>query len=549
MIINKIFNILLSQKIKQILLPITVSICITSCNEPIPGSGDILLSKIADKTNYEVPMLIEKNTDKSVILNDEPIEFKDGLYELSTAGFYTMIIGKNDPINFVMLDPERGETEWGLNRWIPAQTNDIENFNSSIDFIYPKNIVEGIDIPVVLKAGNFNIQNPNYVTCYTSNNKFRIKKGFGSTLARPNNKNTIEITITDKNYDLPVKPIKTEAHILSGTINTHTEFAENSLVRVQSDLIISSGASLTFAAGTVVLINQGVNITSNGSLNFNGNNNNPILVTCSENNKLFGGFICETENSSIEANHTFFTRFAYHSSEEYQYGHANHQALFKIKKTQATFDNCYFTDTPGQVFYPQESTVEINNCLIQRAKTSGQLNWSTITITDSYFSDFPENSDEYKNDDNDALYINACDAHISNSIFMHAKDDGIDSGGNDGGNVTINGCAIEACFHEGIALSSKNPAIKNHHITNCIVSNCQQGIELGFSSQNHEVTIENCTIKNNYIGVRYGDNYTWSMVEGKITVKSSVVDNNTKNTWNMIRQNWDSKPLKLIIEQ
>jgi hypothetical protein len=507
------------------------------------------LSEISDRTNYETPLLIEKDTDLEVMINGETVRFSEGIYEISTAGFYTMAIGENSPINFVMLDPDRGETEWGLMRWIPAQTDDIENFDDIIEFIYPKNVVEGIDIPIVLKAGSYDIQNQNYVTCYANNNKFRIKKGFGSTLVRPNNENKIEITAAGKNHELPVVPVKTGAQILSGTINTHTEFAENSYIIIQSDINIAPGASLSFNAGTILLINEGVNISSNGSLFFRGNNDNPIFVTCSDNDKLFGGFICETENSSIEANHTFFTRFAYHSSEEYQYGHANHQALFKMKNTQATFTNCYFTDTPGQVFYPQESTVEINNCLIQRAKTSGQLNWSKITINGSYFSDFPNDNDEYKDNDNDALYINACDATISNSIFMHAKDDGIDSGGNDGGNVSIDNCAIEACFHEGIAMSSKNPAVKNHRITNCIVSNCQQGIELGFSSPKHQVTIENCTIKNNYVGVRYGDNYDWSKVDGKITLKTSQLHSNANDTWNMIRQNWASKPENFIIEQ
>ncbi|MDA3930403.1 MAG: right-handed parallel beta-helix repeat-containing protein, partial [Prolixibacteraceae bacterium] len=185
--------------------------------------------------------------------------------------------------------------------------------------------------------------------------------------------------------------------------------------------------------------------------------------------------------------------------------------------------------------------------IVQRVKTTGQLNEGNVSIDKSYFSDFPNDSQEYLDNDNDGIYLKAIDATITNSMIMYAKDDGIDSGGNEGGNVTLSNCVIEACFHEGIAMSSEWPSKKKHSITACKIINCQQGIELGYSSSYHTVDVDNCTISGNYIGVRLGDCYD-RKVHGKLTLRNSRLSNNEKNTWNMVRQKWKANTSNFILE-
>jgi len=205
-------------------------------------------------------------------------------------------------------------------------------------------------------------------------------------------------------------------------------------------------------------------------------------------------------------------------------------------------------DNIGQIFYPQNATLRLESILVQRAKTSGQLNQTRATIRNSIFTDFPDDTQIYADEDNDALYINDSDALIDHCLFMFAKDDGLDSGGDEGGTIRVSDSRFEACFHEGAALSSKNNVEKLHTFTNCIFSNCGQGIELGFSSINHRVVVDNCKFLNNAIGIRYGDNYEWSVVGGTMEIKNSQSLQNTKDVWNMVRMHWQPKIENLQFE-
>jgi hypothetical protein len=131
---------------------------------------------------------------------------------------------------------------------------------------------------------------------------------------------------------------------------------------------------------------------------------------------------------------------------------------------------------------------------------------------------------------------------------MYARDDGLDSGNTEGGDILVTNSRFEVCFHEGAALSSGNGSVKNHTFRNCIFTNCGQGLELGFSSPNHTVVADNCQFLKNGVGIRYGDNYTWADVQGKMFIRNSVSLDNDKDVWNMVRMNWSSKLTKMSFE-
>ncbi len=124
---------------------------------------------------------------------------------------------------------------------------------------------------------------------------------------------------------------------------------------------------------------------------------------------------------------------------------------------------------------------------------------------------------------------------------MYSKDDGIDSGEGGGGTIVINNCWFESNIHEGLALSSMSPLTKNHYVKNSTFVNCGQGLELGYSSENHYVEVIDCQFYNNRVGIRYGDNYKMP-VRGNILIKNcESIDNYSKDIWNMVRKNWKPK--------
>ena len=519
-----------------------------SCNKPDDNllSGDIKLSKLNDKTNYEAPLVLENDVNGEVLINNNEIVFDRGIYELSDAGFYTLKISGRKEISFVLLDPERGEAEWGLKKWVPAPTLLSTNFDGEINILHPRLYVPGISVPFLMQINNYEMHQMINLEATIKNGKsVLIKNGIGTALHNTETSERVVFTIAGKDYSIDLLPA-TSRFDLEQNISELVEVPANSLVELKADLTIEPGGGIVFNEGVVLIIAKGVNIYNQGPITFVGSANNPIMVSSNKTESLFGGFVSEGENASINASYTFFSSFAHHSGTGYQYGHAKHQALFKASHTSLHFSNCVFTDSPGQVFYPENCSLQIDSCVVQRVKTSGQINLSQLSITGSYFSDFPDDSQTYRDNDNDALYINASDANIDNSYFMNAKDDGIDSGGGEGGTIIIRNCLVEACFHEGFAFSSTEPAVKHHRIYNTTVRNCQQGLELGFSSSKHDVVAENCTFANNYIGVRYGDNYDWG-ISGSITLSNAIFENNYSDTWNMVRQIWAPKPENMTV--
>ena len=84
---------------------------------------------------------------------------------------------------------------------------------------------------------------------------------------------------------------------------------------------------------------------------------------------------------------------------------------------------------------------------------------------------------------------------ILGAAVGNAMDDCIDSGTGPGGNLTIRDTYIESCYHEGIALSDNGFDIpKTVRIEHVIVEDCQQGIELGFSTHLHTISVKNVSI-------------------------------------------------------
>ena len=68
-------------------------------------------------------------------------------------------------------------------------------------------------------------------------------------------------------------------------------------------------------------------------------------------------------------------------------------------------------------------------------------------------ADVPEQI-PYVDNDNDALYVTGGDLQLRSTVVLGAGDDCLDSGTGAGGLVDVTGCWIEACQHEGIALSN-----------------------------------------------------------------------------------------------
>jgi len=471
--------------------------------------------------------------------------------ELHDAGFYTLQVGYTiensrvqKTIRIVILDQDRGTAEWGLKKWTPKNAV-YQKQPGKITLVRPAAYPEGVVIPVVFIAGDSITQTLANLHVEAGASTFNIKNGIGSWLFTPEELNE-NMRIGDQE-GFVISSVRSEQspELLHGDLTGDMITLEQSMFRITGDLNIPSHATLVIEQGVFIMVDPGVNIFNQGNIIINGTPDAPVTITCSEPGQFWGGFISTSEGNTIRAEHTFFCQSGYHTGDNYSYGHAKRQALFYMQNGNLELHNCYMTDHAGQVFYPVNSSVEITGCLVQRAKTGGQVNQSELLIRNSVFTDFPDDHSTYQDEDNDGLYIMASNAIIDHSFFMYAKDDGLDSGGSEGGTIQVTNSRFEAAFHEGAALSSGGTVTKIHTFFQCTFVNCGQGIELGYSSPNHQVSVDSCTFTGNGIGIRYGDNYT-SQHEGTMTVTNSFSINNfDKDVWNMVRSSWDADTVKM----
>jgi hypothetical protein len=525
-----------------------------------PPEGCINLSELESKNDYYLPFALENDIVdiRLAVLNNDTIDFQFGDFiDFSENGFYELILvyedseKEDDVFLFTTTTEEREDSEWGIKAWMPALFKTISLGSEEIEIFYPRRFTEHINVPFIFYVRESGKTKAVYCEGkHTgSGGSFSIKQGEGSiNLAASAVTNTTDFIIGGKKVSARIAKLSEPYIELKGTISSETVIPANSFVHISGNLDIASSGSLTVQEGTLILIDEAVDINVSGPLIFSGTADNPVCITCSQSHKYWGGFITRVSGGTIEAEFTIFCQSGYHDSEGYNWGHSGRQALFYTENSTLKLDHCFMIDHIGQIFYPQSAILILDDILIQRAQTGGQVNYSDLTLRNSILTDFPDDSYAFQDNDNDALYLSASDAEIENTIFMFAKDDGLDSGNSEGGEITLTNCRFEACFHEGAALSSGETVVKNHTFRGCVFTNCGQGLELGFSSPNHTVLAENCIFLSNGVGIRYGDNYDWSDVNGKMIIKDSNSLFNEKDVWNMVRMVWSPKLEKIIFE-
>lgn len=534
-------------------LIIIISMTLLSCSSL---ESEITVDELSDKGEYSGGMMVDCSSyggelTKRLVLNNQEHSSPE-LVDLRKAGYYRIELypganGSSSPrvIRVVILDKLRGETDWGLPVWTPLGVKTKVIKDEEIRLVHSRNIPENTSYPVVVLAGGALSESLINLNAEISSTKFLIKRGVGSAWAKPGGDSEPVVRIDHVKIPIVTSPSYASPLIISGNLTEDMNVPAGTYVDIPEDVSIAQGITLTIGEGSFVTLAEGVNIYLVGSLLIPGTEEEPVTLTCSDPESFWGGVIGSTSVNRIEASHTLFCRSGFNTGENYDYGHAKRQALFYNNYGSLKFSHCYMIDHIGQVFYPRNASLEISYCLIQRAKTGGQINHSEVIIEHSVFTDFPDDQRIYQDQDNDALYLSASNATIRSSVFMYAADDGLDSGGDQGGEISVSNTRFESVFHEGAALSSGGTATKNHYFKNCLFIDCGQGLELGFSSPNHLVSIDSCTFSRNGVGIRYGDNYPMPHF-GQMSISNSESINNLyQDVWNMLRERWEADTSKM----
>ena len=545
------------RSVQTTIIALILALFTCNCNnpdidpDPAPDpDANITLDELADKGVYTEGKIVDCRYFMGVRTNRIVVnhsEYKSPVsLDLSRVGYYRIEIftktssgSTPDVIRMVILDPERGQTEWGLPPWTPEGVKIETIGEQGIQTIYPRNIPQGFRFPLVVVVDGQLTRSTDNLNVTVGSTSFLVKRGVGSIWVPSVDQSPDGLVIDHRTFPIQTGNMAGPPISLSGVMEENTHIPPGSYVNIPADLTIPSGMVLTIEPGAFITIDPEVNIYNEGTLHIQGSEVSPVTVTCTDHKAYWGGVIGAAAGNHVVASHTIFGRSGHHTGGEYDWGHAHRQALFYCENGSLSLDHCYMIDHIGQIFYTVSASLELEYCLVQRAKTGGQLNASQVSINHSVFTDFPDDSNVYQDRDNDGLYLIECIALINNSVFMYAKDDGLDSGGGStGGDVTVTNTRFESTFHEGAALSGGSSSGKNQSFSNCIFLDCGQGLELGYSSSKHLVLVDSCSFFRNGIGIRYGDCYEYPN-NGYISVSNSEsLENSIFDVWNMDREDW-----------
>ena len=517
--------------------------------------AQITVDGLTDKANYNDSVSYRVQTQAGfsyeAFLNGQTVTVGT-LNPITRPDFYELYVERTETataavvtlmIRFLVNASARNGTEWGLPPHVPLpliQSSPAEFTDAHLRVMVPQAFPSGYEIPVVAWAvdeGNHAVR-ANGLLATAGQNAIQLKRGAGSGFLASNQPPGV------LNYTPSVggistnKPVNLEADTVwmsvAGALSGTTVWPDQSRIRVTGNLAIPAGSSLAVGAGSIVLLNSGVNITNDGAVVINGSVEQPVVFMPNSRSQPWGGFFMRNSSGSINATGAIFV--ASGANPTGGAGHRSEQCLFLVSNSPSILlsDSAaiYLAGQLGHAY--NGGTFTYTRFLMQRATTGGEYTGASFTVNDSAFIECPDDTANFVDGDNDGLYIIGGNHAFTNTLFGWTKDDGIDSGGTDSsGNyarLNYQSCWFEATFHEGNSLSG----YKNVSVRDTVYLNCGQGIEDGYNAPTARV--DRCYFALNQSGARHGDNYpSIGNYDGRLTVTNSILLQNHRD---LFGYNW-----------
>jgi hypothetical protein len=525
----------------------------------LPAPAQIGIGGIADKTIYttQATFFITNAAGYSydARLEGQPVAVgvpvvtaRGGYQELSVWATNTSTSATtNRIVSLIVRTAERGSTENGLPPWTPypvIPSAAAEFAGGTLRLLMPQKFPAGLVIPVVAwvenQAGHAlrvcgNLTAPGQVP-------LKLFRGVGSGLMSATNPPgslayapTVGGLTTTNTVEIEPAPAWTS---VNGTLSGNVSWPADSRISVTNLLTIPAGSTLTIGEGTVVRLSSRVDIKLDGTILINGTRARPVVFTAANPAQPWGGMLLELNSSQLTATGTIFTGSgaepSWFGANGRPSSHRKEQALFYCTNApKLTLTDCAAISLAGQLGHSVNgSTFTLDHFLMQRCTSGGEFTGSSWSVNDSAFIECPDDSANFVDGDNDALYFVSGTHGFTNTLIGWTKDDGVDSGGGGSGTLNYEGCWFESTFHEGNSLSGTG---KNVTHRDGVFINCGQALEAGYDGPNGALV--HCLSLGNVIGGRFGDNYDWTY-NGSFRATNSLLLFNYRDVWGMNWADW-----------
>jgi hypothetical protein len=499
------------------------------------ASAQITIDGVADKANYNDSVTYRVQTQAgftdAAFLNGLPVPV-GSFNTITRPDYYELFVHRTNDVSsavttrlvrFLVNASERLGTEWGLPPQTPfplIQSSPAEFTGGSLRIMTPQDFPAGYEIPVVawvMDADGHPLRANGQLSA-PGHPAIQLRRGIGSGfLAATNPAGQLSYPagvgglVTNKTINIEGSTTwTTVSGILGNTI-----WPAGSRTHVIGNLTVPAGVTLTIEAGTIVRLNGGIDITNNGAVVINGTVEQPVVFMPTVKSQPWGGFISKTAGAgTCQGTGVIFTGSGANPSWFGSGGnpgsHRSEQALFYLDGGQnVTLTDAAAMYLAGQLGHSRNAatvtTLNFTRFLMQRCTSGGEYTGSRFTANGSAFIECPDDTINFVDGDNDALYLVDGTHSFTNTLFGWTKDDGIDSGGDGVGRLHYERCWFEATFHEGNSLSG----LKNTTAHGTVYYDCGQGIEDGYGAGSGGPTgrVDTCLFLVCESGVRHGDNY------------------------------------------
>jgi hypothetical protein len=295
-------------------------------------------------------------------------------------------------------------------------------------------------------------------------------------------------------------------------------------IHLDGVVTVADGAQLIIAPGTRVFLDPNARLEIEGDLSATG----PILFTRATQD-AWGGLVV-TPGGNATLHDTWFVGGGGDATKAF--GHSASQPVVKASSGVLSMLGGGVLDSPGKALGGYKATLALTDVLISRCDTGGELVQSSLTASRLHVLEIPDADGEATDDDNDGLYFvgalqvddQVVGSSLTDVVFSMGEDDAIDH--NDA-ELSVTRAWIHGFAHEGIAASGGRTLT----VSDTFIQGCDQGIEAGYGDP--QVIVRGCLITGNRVGLRFGDDYSWSD-DGVLDVSHTVsVQNTDANVLNL----------------
>lgn len=531
-----------------------------------PAAAQIVVNGLGTRNTYpnEAVFTVPSETGFIIVaeLDGTPIPL-DTSTSVSTAGYHELLLTKTpnagglmetETIQFIVRDPNRPSSDNGISTWTPLPAVSAPPAlldTANVSFVVPEAVAPGMTFPFSIRledaTGKILRLNATSLISNASGDASVVKilrgAGSGSWTAPDEGPFTLTLHLGNRTFSREMSINPSPPEILGGELTESRTFQTGAIVYIGEDTTVPAGLTLRFEEACLVRLAPGITVNILGALEIAGSRTMPVVFSPLADGP-WGGIFLRGGTATAEIEGTFFTGGGAQDDWTSDNGFSSHRKEQPILTFDAgtsggtciaSLTDTWIIDNPtAQAGHGRNADLTFERCLIQGTTTAGQYNGGIFRFFDSHALEFPVDSQEFSDDDNDGFYLTSGTHHIRASVIGWAKDDGIDCGGSQEGTLLVEDSWIDSCFHEGFALSGD----KLVTITNTVAINNGQGLEVGYSGSldRPDASASNMLIIGNAHGARYGDNYDWDY-NGKLNITDSLI---LKNRADVFGFEWDS---------